>query len=882
MISTAGWWLASSLIGWAAFPLVWRFLHRLPERGFGLSRAAGLLFSGYILWLGASFRLIPNTLGGGLTALLVLLGVSLWSIRGRWQELKTWLRANSRYILMVEILFLLAFLLWTFVRANNPRIEATEKPMELAFLNSILTSEQFPPKDPWLSGYAISYYYFGYVMQGMLTMLTATPSGVAFNLTNSLWFALTVVGTYAILFNLLSTRSEGRSIFASLLGPLYVVIVGNLEAFLDVLHARHLFWVRNAQGEFTSGFWSWLNIKDLVVAPTGPPSWIPTRYLWWWRASRVVRDVNMAGFDNEVIDEFPFFSFLLADNHPHVLVLPFVLLAIGAALHVYLGRASLGEEGGSIRAWLTERGSWLQFAGWLAVIGGLVAFAWSVVAGVSIVDALRTTLGTAIGLLLAGGAALLLWDALRGLLPIGMSRAEFWSAAWIFGALAFLNTWDFPIYLGLLVAVVGWRERSRPFTQLVGRSLLAGVALLVAGVLLFIPWYPTFASQASGILPNLFYPTQWQHLLVMFGPLLVPVAVWLWMRWRAELPGSDRSRTLWLALLIPLALMVTGWLFAGVAWLILGDQPFLLDQVMTGLGVDNIRSGIGELLGRRLQTIPTAISLGLLLAASLMLLIHRARKESSVGKGGVQDAGVFALFLIALGSLLVIGPEYFYLRDLFLTRMNTVFKFYYAGWILWGIAAAYVTIEIWPKQVSGFAALRVLAFLPLLLGLTYPILATATKTEGLRPASGRTLDGIAFLRELKPAEFAAIDWMRMNLEEGTVAEAVGGSYTEYARVATHTGLPTVLGWEFHEVQWRGNADPLGTRRQDIATLYTARSWEEARAIIEKYGIKYIFVGPLERASYQPLVERKFEAALEVVYRGEGVTVYAVPGADLIR
>ncbi len=275
----------------------------------------------------------------------------------------------------------------------------------------------------------------------------------------------------------------------------------------------------------------------------------------------------------------------------------------------------------------------------------------------------------------------------------------------------------------------------------------------------------------------------------------------------------------------------------------------------------------------------------MLLAAALVLLARRARKEGQIPEQLARvdrDASAFTLFMIALGSLLVIGPEYFYLRDLFLTRMNTVFKFYYAGWILWGIAAAYVTIEIWPRRLSGFAAFRVLAFVPLLLGLTYPVLATITKTEGFRPLAGRTLDGTAFLRELKPAEFAAIDWMRQNLEEGTVAEAVGGSYTEYARVATHTGLPAVLGWEFHEVQWRGNADPLGTRRQDIATLYTARSWEEARAVMEAYGIKYVFVGPLERASYQPLVESKFEAALHVVYRGDGVTVYAVPGADLIR
>ena len=58
----------------------------------------------------------------------------------------------------------------------------TEKPMELAFINAIMRSPTFPPSDPWLSGYAISYYYFGYVLVALLAKLTALPGAVAFNL----------------------------------------------------------------------------------------------------------------------------------------------------------------------------------------------------------------------------------------------------------------------------------------------------------------------------------------------------------------------------------------------------------------------------------------------------------------------------------------------------------------------------------------------------------------------------------------------------------------------------------------------------------------------------------------------------------------------------
>ena len=59
------------------------------------------------------------------------------------------------------------------VDPSNPEIVGTEKPMELMFINGIMNSPTFPPRDLWLSGFAISYYYFGYVMASMLALFTA-------------------------------------------------------------------------------------------------------------------------------------------------------------------------------------------------------------------------------------------------------------------------------------------------------------------------------------------------------------------------------------------------------------------------------------------------------------------------------------------------------------------------------------------------------------------------------------------------------------------------------------------------------------------------------------------------------------------------------------
>ncbi len=192
------WWLIVSLLGWLTLPLAFRLLPALADRGYALSRALGLLLWGYAFWLLASLGVVRNDPAGATFALLVLAALSLatgWKARRR---LAAWVRAHYRTILWAEGVFLVAFAFWAVVRAAAPEVMGTEKPMELAFINAILRSPAFPPHDPWLSGYAISYYYFGYVLMAGLAQLTATPGAVAFNLGVALVFGLGAVNTFGL------------------------------------------------------------------------------------------------------------------------------------------------------------------------------------------------------------------------------------------------------------------------------------------------------------------------------------------------------------------------------------------------------------------------------------------------------------------------------------------------------------------------------------------------------------------------------------------------------------------------------------------------------------------------------------------------------------
>jgi YYY domain-containing protein len=563
----------------------------------------------------------------------------------------------------------------------------------------------------------------------------------------------------------------------------------------------------------------------------------------------------LAGVDIEVIDEFPFFSFLLADNHPHLLAIPYALMTVAFSLQVFLG-GGRSEMRFVESSFSRER---------------LVRTAWGIGGIVLSLILLRELLIAVAGLTLAGVFMLVL----IGVLPVSLRREEFAFAAWLFGSLAFLNTWDSPIYLALLMAAIAWVSRGDRTRVWAPRLLYTGISLGAAAILLYLPWYPSFASQAGGIVANLMFPTRIQQFVVMFGVSFIPIVVWLiWRGWGRK----GRRDLIWkVGLGLPLLLLVVAILFGVSNYATVIGDPILLEGALRGLGAsgstvqEGMRAVLEEGLERRLLYSGTVLVLGLTLGVSTWLLVV-AGKDSEEQKS--DTVWPFAILLIGIGALLVLAPEFVYLRDLFGTRMNTVFKFYFSAWILWGLAAAYACVELWPASIRLPQVGKVVVFFPLVLGLVYPLLATWTKTSGFNPVGGRTLDGTAYLASQSTADYDAIQWINESLPEGVIAEAIGGSYSQYARVSTHTGLPTVLGWGGHEVQWRGDAEPQGSRQGDIQRLYETSSWSEAAELLDKYGIDYVYVGPLELSTYLRLNEGKFEINMDKVFDNGSVRIYS--------
>ncbi len=757
------WYALITAAGWLAWPVLFRLMAGLPSRGYPYARIVGWLVWGWLYWwLGLTGLARPGR-AAGVVALLGLAALSLLAARkpAARRRMKRWLRARRRVVASVEVGFALAFAAWLVVRAAAPEILGTEKPMELAFINALLRSEAFPPHDPWLAGYAISYYYFGYLLTALLAAMAGTSGPVAFNIAVALIFALAAVAAWGVGYDLLAPRLGRRAWAYAWLTPLLVLVVSNWEGLLEVLHRQGWGW-RGGQGPF----WAWLDIFDLNTPPTGR-GW-PPRFLWWWRASRVVRDTALGGGHQEVIDEFPFFSFLLGDLHPHVLAIPFGLVAVAWARQgLRWGTGALGRPGQ--RRW-----------------------------------------------------------------------PHFLLSALLLGGLSFLNTWDFPLYSALLAAgwVVRYRARGWPWATALLRAARDAAVVLLAGVLLYLPFYVGFGSQARGFLPNVLNPTRGAHLWVMFGPLLVVLWGVVGTATRA-VPRRVWLRGVGWALAVTVGLAVVAWAMLGIITLLPAG-----DAYWGVYAAPDAATLVREALARQARALAGPLTLALLggLALAALPIWPEARRPSPTARPFAEP---FPLMLIAWGALLVQAPNFVYVWDNFGTRMNTVFKFYYQAWQLWAVAAGYGLAMLLAHRRWAWGALSLAG---LAAGLVYPALALPDRAAGFRPDQGWTLDGSAWLQRTNPDDWAAAQALA-GARLGVVAEAVGGSYSEFARLSTYSGQPAVLGWPGHEGQWRGGYAEVGTRPQDMRALYTTNDWDQARAILLRYGIRYVALGDLERRAY---------------------------------
>ena len=830
------WLLLIEGIGLLALPIALVLFRPLPDRGFLFSKALGILLVVFGAWMLASLRWAPFSRESiGISALVVAL-LSAVILVTRRRELAGFVRQQWRVMVVGEALFLAAFFAFVMLRMANPDLWhpylGGEKPMDFAYLNGVLRSSYMPPYDPWFGGGYLNYYYWGQLIVATLIRATSIDPAVAFNLAVPTFFALTAAGAFAIVYNLAEGTRRGSwtpgsgdrgqpqsptpdpqpllsfswsPLLAGLGGASFVTVLGNLDGGAQVVQ----------------GFWR--------VFVSG----VPFGQFDFWRSSRMMAPGNE-------ITEFPFFTFLFADLHAHLMAIPFTLLALGLALAIVIG-ASRGQGQ-------------------------------------------KTSVPSPSGGRLGRGFSEYRLGEFARLGALGL----------VIGALRLINTWDYPTYLvvgaGAVFLAEYFRNGGLSLAVLVASALKAALVFAV-GYAAFLPFHLSYESFFTSIESTTNQTVLWQFLGITGLFLFIIVSYFaaesrdrllpLWQFVKRELRDltgvgaegrtqalaareAERVRALRTWALMALAALAGYLAFVVVSGWVGSNIPFVIGMLALVVG-----TGIRFLKSRR----PDRIYLA------------------------------FVTLIVAVSLMLVAGLDGFRV-DGDIDRMNSVFKFYLQVWVMLALAAAYLLWRLvhrgWFSWATAGLAGKVwaVALAVLILGASvYPVLGTRARLNNRFAVLPPTLDGMAYMKESDyrdangiidlSADYDGIKWLQGSTNgspnvQGSpiILEGVTPIYRWGSRVSVYTGLPSIVGWPWHQAQQRwGYRSAVDRRISDVNRIYTTTDSEEALALLRRYDVGYVYLGQLERLYYPDEGLRKFDEGLAEllvpVYQNGHVTIYRV-------
>ncbi|MCS7071241.1 MAG: DUF2298 domain-containing protein, partial [Anaerolinea sp.] len=554
---------------------------------------------------------------------------------------------------------------------------------------------------------------------------------------------------------------------------------------------------------------------------TEPAAW---DYWWWFRAARTLNDVYPDGGREEVIDEFPQFSFLLADVHPHVLALPFAALALGLALNALLrGR---DPRGGEIVFYALVIGGLIFLNTWDGPIYGIILIA---------------TL--ALGRLMRGGG-LRAGDYGR---LIGQAIALFGLAA-----------------LFYLPFLIGFRSQlAGVLPNLLFPTLFQQFFAHFGPLLIIVVFFVAIEAARGGRRTNFRLGAQIALtllVLLVFALIVLVVIGWLIPELRATVLSYVER---------------------------LGGWSSVLPQVLTKRVTHSLTGlllaliillAAARLFATRPRATPegdappyapaTAFALLLIAAGAVLTLVpefvylrdYFGHRMNTVFKFYYQAwllwsvAGAYAVYAI-LADVRAHADER-PIRETVVTAFSVTLSIAVTLGLLYPVFGLHNRMFVETGRWNN--------------STTRPL----------------TLDGASWFTHAGDVAAAlcladTIAAAGLRGDDLVVAEAVGGSYRgEYGRTATLTGIPVVYNWPFHQQQWRGPTltAAAGTREQDLDRLYTDPSWETARAIIARYSIDYIAFGTPEIGLYGASAAQKFSDRLEAVCANETVRYFRVPEA----
>ncbi len=817
------WYLVIMLLGLFTYPILRAALPGLSDHGYPLARIAGLLLWAWFAWIAGSIGLTYSRTAIAL-CLVLLIGIGLWFAWRQRDELIQEFRRNWKYFVMVETLFLALFVVDLLIRLGNPDLwhpsKGGERPMEFSYFNAILKSTSFPPYDPWFANGYINYYYYGDVIVGTPVKLLGIVPSIAFNFLLPTLFACVGVSAFSVGWNLLAGLFDRK---ANVLEVSYtgnagietasnpagqdVPVTDNAGIELVPQPARSSF--------FDARFFGGISATSAILL-LGNLGIVRMLYQGFQRIAAPNGVIDQAGIFTRIAWTFKgFYMTLVGSGH----------LPYGPGDWYWNPSRALPDGSGSP---ITEFPIFsFIFSDMHAHVIGLMvtilAIAWALSVLLSKAK-WKNPLNAAVGLFL-------------GALVVGATRPT--------------NTWDFYTYILLCSAVLAysvWRYADVSHLNLaipewVKRLALTlgAVAVLAGGSLLLYQPYSHWYLLDQGY--TKIYPwtggrSDISSYLIHWGVFLFFIVSWmLWetRQWLAETPVSAlRKLRPYRDLIIAVIAVLLLVLVAQQLWVMKPTQnvPFKQPTILW-------------------LAIPLAVWAGILLLFSPRL----------------SDAKRLVMFMTGTGLLLSMVVEEIVMGG-DIGRMNTVFKIYYQAWTLLGLSAAGCFVWLLSEQRHWFFGWRVtweVASTLLVAGAALFILMGGWgKIEDRMAANTpHTLDSMTFMDYATyferntnldlSADYRAIRWLQDNVKGSPVIAEAPGAGIQYEwlnRISIYTGLPDVVGWQWHQQQQRVLFDAtVIARGAEEDNFYTTPDIQATLDFLQKYNVRYIIIGELEWAKY---------------------------------
>lgn len=920
-IAVAVWWAAIIVLGLSIWPILYVAFPGLADRGYGFAKIVSMMVIGWILWVLGTLRLAVWNRWGVIAVLITLVAISLFIVWRNRAEFGAFVRRRWRLLLAIETVTFVMYIAFIFVRISNPDLwhpsYGGEKPMDFAYFNAVLRSTVFPPIDPWFAGGYINYYYFGFVIVGVPTLLTGIIPSVAYNLIIPTLFGVTGVAAFSLAFSVANSwrqpkpdtirepseekRPIGSPWLAGSMALLLAVVLGNLgtaQEFVEGM-ARHGGWTE-PQGlvvdyylqpkidEHIQTFGTEPNDAQLssyrqearldaagvtlgerlnyevgnttsLVAGfvqgagellSGNPVQIAADR-WFWGPTRTIAEIQEEARDG-AINEMPYFTFLYGDLHAHMISMPLMLFAMAFVFHEVL------VAGRSRRRWTSSV---------LALCLGAMT--------VGLFQAVNTWEYPTFLMLGVAGLAYAWWLAWKP--EAGDLRPWLRIVAYAIGAaliVALIGAiWIIFDYVVAALQIQDFGDFATSLRLAIVPAILLVIA--VVGAMLTIAIRSATRSNLMSLI--------WRVVgFVAIGYLAGLPFTWWFASGLTEFTVWEGNKTpLWAFINIHglfLFLIVSLLCWETARWLSNVKVRALRGQlVWVGVFAFGLVAVIGVSAVVAMMTYQAALIV-LPLIAWIAVLFFRP---------GQARAMQYVLVLAGLALAITMGTEIITLR-FDNGRQNTIFKFYIQVWLLFsivgGVGIAWILRDSarWRARLAipWYAVFGILFFVAAM----YPITATRGKAV-FRMAQDvpATLDGNAYMAYANHVEEAycgdgqiysclpqevqygtinmindynVIRWLNQNVEgspvimEGTAYRVL---YKWGARISINTGLPAVIGWDYHQTQQR-SVDPLDQLvRQRIANVnafYSTSDEMAALDILDFYNVRYVIVTDYEKMRYE--------------------------------